>query len=301
MDDRKGGMDLHQYEAHRKTATTPYGDFAYAEVGEGPPVLFVHGLFVSGYMWRDVMEALQGERRCIAYDLPAHGRTRVSPEQDLSLPAQADMLDAFRAALDLDEVDLVANDTGGAVAQVFAARHPRRVRTLTLTNCEARDVLPSPNELAQLIASLAAKGEFAPAAVEMAADPDAARGEVGLGAALEHPERLTEDDLRGYHEEHFSTLDNARQVERFLLSLQPDQLTEVEPELRRLEAPTLVVWGTGDEIFDIELAYWLRDAIPGCRDVVEVEGGMLFWPGERADELVAPLRELWAASAAPAR
>jgi pimeloyl-ACP methyl ester carboxylesterase len=300
MHDERTGMDLQGYERQRKAVTTPYGEFAYAEVGEGPPALFVHGLFVSGYVWRDVMEGLRGDRRCIAYDLPAHGRTRVSPEQDLSLPAQADMLDAFCAALDLEEVDLVANDTGGAVAQVFAARHPERIRTLTLTNCEARDVLPSPNELAQLIGTLAAKGEFAPAAVEMAADPEAARGEIGLGAALEHPERLTEDDLRGYHEEHFSTLDNARQVERFVLALNADQLIEVEPDIRRLEAPTLVVWGTGDEIFDLELAYWLRDAIPGCRGVVEVEGGKLFWPGERADELVAPLREFWVATGAPA-
>ncbi|MGH7821139.1 MAG: alpha/beta fold hydrolase [Candidatus Binatia bacterium] len=67
--------------------------------------------------------------------------------------------------------------------------------------------------------------------------------------------------------------------------------------MRRLEVPTLAVWGTGDPIFGVELAYWLRDAVPGCREVVEIPGGKLFWPSERPDELVAPLRRFWAETA----
>jgi pimeloyl-ACP methyl ester carboxylesterase len=293
-------MDLEAFERHRRTVDTPHGRFAYAEVGEGPPAVFVHGLFVTGYLWRDVMDAVKEERRCIAYDLPAHGKTRVAPDQDLSLPAHAEMLAGFCDALGLEQLDLVANDTGGAVAQVFAASNPERVRTLTLTNCEARDVLPSPDELAQLIGDLAAKGEFAPAAVQLLEDHDLARGEIGLGAAFEHPERLSGDDIRGYLEDHYSSLENARQVERCVVSLDPAHLTAAEPGLRKLEAPTLVVWGTGDQIFDVELAHWLHDAIPGCREVVEVEGGKLFWPGERPEELVEPLRDHWAAAAATA-
>jgi pimeloyl-ACP methyl ester carboxylesterase len=69
-------------------------------------------------------------------------------------------------------------------------------------------------------------------------------------------------------------------------ALDADQLIAIEPELRKLEVPTLAVWGTGDQIFDAELAYWLRDNVPGCREVVEVPGGKLFWPGERPDDLV---------------
>ena len=292
-------MDLSEYTSNRKSVETEFGEFAYLDVGEGPVALFVHGLFVSAYLWRDVAERLRGERRCIAYNLPGHGHTRTTADPAVSLEGHAEMLEAFSDALGLEDIDLVANDTGGAIAQAFAVRNPDRLRSLTLTNCEARDVLPSPHEIAQLIGTLAEKGEFAPVAVQLLEDHEIARGEAGLGVSLEHADRLTGDDIRGYLEPHYGTVESAREVERFFLALHVDQLKAVEPALRELEVPTLAVWGTGDPIFELELAYWLRDAIPGCRDVVEVEGGKLFWPGERADELAGPLRELWAS--APAR
>lgn len=289
-------MNLDEYTTRRKLVTTKFGDFAYVDAGDGPPAVFVHGLFVSGYLWRNVIEGIRDERRCIAYNLPAHGHSRLSADQDLSLGANADMLAAFCDALGFDKIDLVANDTGGAIAQVFTVRHPERVRTLTLTNCEARDVLPSPNELAQLIFSLASRGELAPLAMQMRNDLEMARGPLGLGPAFEHPERLSADDVRGYLEHQYSSLDDARQIERFVLALHADQLAAIMPDLAKLEVPTLAVWGTGDHIFDIALAYWLRDTIPGCREVIEVHGGKLFWPGERPDDLVPHLRRHWTAS-----
>src|SRR4051794_36126799 len=128
-----------------KHVTTEHGDIAYVDEGSGPPALFVHGVFLSSHLWRNVIAAVRSDRRCLAIDLPAHGATRVTPGHDLSLPALADVLDSFCAALALEPVDLVANDTGGAVAQVFAARHPERVRTMVLTNCDVHDNLPPPN------------------------------------------------------------------------------------------------------------------------------------------------------------
>jgi pimeloyl-ACP methyl ester carboxylesterase len=287
-------MDLSEYTAHRKSAQTELGTFAYLDVGEGPVAVFVHGLFVSGYLWRHVIEQLQTERRCIAYNLPGHGHSQVESGADLSLQGHAAMLAAFCDALGFGSIDLVANDTGGAIAQVFAVQYPERVRSLTLTNCEARDVLPSKADFAQLIKSLAEQGELAPAAIEQLKDYGVARSELGLGGAFEHPERLSDDDIHGYLEHHYCSLEDARAVERIFLALHVDQLRAIEPELRKLETPTLVVWGTGDPIFETELAYWLRDTIPGCRQVVEVAGGQLFWPGERPRELVEPLRRHWA-------
>lgn len=291
-------MDLSTYTENRKSVTTTFGDFAYLDVGEGPVALFLHGMFVSAYLWRDVIDRLRGERRCIAYNLPGHGHSRLHGGADLTLQDHAAALEAFCDELGLESVDLVANDTGGAIAQVFTVRCETRVRSLTLTNCEARDVLPSSADFAQVIHDLAERGELAPAAVEQLRDYDVARSQLGLGGAFERPEHLTDEDIRGYLEHHYSTLQDARQVERLFLALHADQLAAIEPELRRLETPTLVAWGTGDPIFETELAYWLRDTIPGCDEVVEVPGGQLFWPGERPDELVGPMRRHWAAAEA---
>ena len=78
------------------------------------------------------------------------------------------------------------------------------------------------------------------------------------------------------------------------MSLRPEDLLAVEPELSKLEVPTLIVWGTADSFFELSWAYWLQDLIPGATDVVEIEGGRLFFPDERSEELVSSLRQHWA-------
>ena len=292
-------MDYRDYQAALRTVRTPHGEFAYIDVGEGPVALFVHGLFVSAYIWRQVIAELRDERRCIAYNLPQHGGSRVADDADLSLAANAEMLASFCAALGLDQVELVANDTGGAVSQALAVRRPDLVRTLTLTNCEARDVLPSSDPLAQMVAQLAEQGQLAPALKAGYDDREAAR-RGPLAAPYQWPERFSDDDLRGIMEPHQASVEAARELERFMASLDSDQLVALEPGLRDLQIPTLCAWGTGDTLFPLELAHWLRDTIPGCREVVEIDGGRLFWPFERGAELVPHLRRLWALDRQPA-
>jgi pimeloyl-ACP methyl ester carboxylesterase len=292
-------MTVDEYRALLESVETPHGRFAYLDVGEGPETLFVHGLFMSGYMWNKVVDAVKGERRCIVYNLPAHGGSEVAGDQPLDLASQAQMLEGFCDALGLEAFDLVANDTGGAVAQALTVRRPERVRSLALTNCEARDWMPSKNELGQLVAQLAEAGQLAPLVKGFYDDIAMAR-QSAFADPYQWPERISDEELRGIMEPHQATLEAAQQVERFAQALVPEDLAALEPELRRLEVPTMAVWGTGDDIFPIELARWLRDTIPGFREIVEVEGGKLFWPFERPDDLVPHLRRLWAWVAAPA-
>src|SRR6266545_4573639 len=89
-----------------KHAATPCGQIAFEERGSGPPALFVHGVFLNGYLWRHVTEQIADIRRCIAIDLLAHGETQALADADLSFTAQADMLDVFCDALGLEQVDL---------------------------------------------------------------------------------------------------------------------------------------------------------------------------------------------------
>ena len=88
----------------------------------------------------------------------------------------------------------------------------------------------------------------------------------------EHPEAVPDDLLRAYLTPVLGTPEAARQFERVLVSLDARDLLDAEPALKELTVPTLVVWGTGDEFFDLSWAYWLRDTIPGVTEVVEVPG-----------------------------
>jgi pimeloyl-ACP methyl ester carboxylesterase len=280
-------MTAREFDALRKKASTEAGEIAYVDVGDGPAVLFVHGVFMNGFLWRKAIADLSSERRCIAVDLPAHGASLTAPGQDLSLTASADLLDVLLRGLGIDAVDLVGNDTGGAVCQIFAVRHTDRTRTLTLTNSDAHDNLPP--EAFKAGKELAEQGGLAPVIAGLGADPASARGEGGMTLGYENPERLSDDDVRAYLGV-FADVGRAREVERFVTETNVDDLLAVEPGLKELTVPTLIVWGTEDVFFEVDWAYWLRDTIPGAEEVVEIPGGKLFFPDERAEEFLPHLR-----------
>jgi pimeloyl-ACP methyl ester carboxylesterase len=255
---------------------TPMGDIAYEERGSGPPAVFVHGVFLNGYLWRHVVDRVA--------DVPE--------DSDLSFPAQAEMLEAFCDALSLEQVDLVGNDSGGGIAQIFAAHYPHRLKSLTLTNCDVHDNWPP--EAFQPTMRAVAEGRLKEMGEAMLADIETARAALGVG--YEHPQHLTEETVRTYLEPLQGDV-AVRNLERWFDSLDCAQTVAVEDQLRQLVVPTLIVWGTADIFFDVKWANWLRDTIPGAREVIELDGAKLFFPEERTDEFAAALRNHWDSAA----
>ena len=288
--------ELEVFDARRGHLDTRSGLASYIDTGgAGRPALFVHGVATSSYLWRHVIGELEGERRCVAVDLPLHGRTPAAAGQDFSLPSLARFVADCCDALGLADIDLVANDTGGAVAQVFAARFADRLHTLTLTNCEAHDNVP-PRGLraAHLLARVDQRARIGllPRIVpRLARSPEARRRFYRAG--YQDIASLPDDIARAWLEPLVGTADRADRYLRLFTSIRARDLLAAEPALTRLHVPTLVVWGTGDTFFDRKWAYWLRDTIPGVTEVVELEGARLFFPDERATELSAALRRHW--------
>jgi len=118
------------------------GEISYIEQGAGPVALFVHGVLLNSHLWRHQLSELSDIRRCIAVDLLAHGDTEITAEQDVSVTANAEMLKQFLDALHIDQVDLIGNDSGGEICQIFAASNPEQIRSLTLTDCDTHDNWP---------------------------------------------------------------------------------------------------------------------------------------------------------------
>src|SRR5205807_7841675 len=114
------------------------GRIRYRELGNGSPIVFLHGIVANGALWRRVAPRLAGDHRCVVPDWPLGSHELgLKPGVDMSLPGLADLVGDFLAALGLDDVTLVANDTGGAIAQWVAIRHPERLARLVLTPCDA--------------------------------------------------------------------------------------------------------------------------------------------------------------------
>ncbi|MGH2907251.1 MAG: alpha/beta fold hydrolase [Solirubrobacterales bacterium] len=119
------------------------GTIRYRESGRGRPIVFVHGYLVNGDLWRKVVPKLSGEYRCITADWPMGSHELAMDEDtDLSPPAMADLIADFIDKLGLDDVVLVANDSGGAISQLVVTRRPERIGGLVLTPCDAFDKFP---------------------------------------------------------------------------------------------------------------------------------------------------------------
>src|SRR5437868_4113845 len=138
-------MSVSSNLGEQRQVATGAGTIHYRERGSGAPVVFVHGLLTNGDLWRDVVPPLAAHRRCIVPDWPLGSHTEaMGAHADLSTPGLAKLVAEVLTALDLEQVTLVGNDTGGAVCQLVAAHHPARLGGLVLASCDAFEVYPPP-------------------------------------------------------------------------------------------------------------------------------------------------------------
>jgi len=290
-------MDIATFNGRRRFAEVGSGRIAYFEMGEGPVALFVHGVPLNGYHWRHVIEKVRHRRRCIAIDLMGLGYTEIAPAQDVSFAAQARMIAEVMDALGIERIDLVGNDSGGAIAQIFAATWPDRLNSLVLTNCDVHDGWPPPQVLP--IMERSRNGTLAEIFRPLIERPDLARerylrGEsVPLFRSYADPGILTDEIIRLYLQPLLSSQQRIEAFQRYWLGFDNAQTIAIEPALRRLNVPTLIVWGLEDIFFDKKWAYWLKETIPGAERVIEVPDGRLFFPEDRPDALTGPLLSFW--------
>jgi pimeloyl-ACP methyl ester carboxylesterase len=277
--------------AVRRSVQTASGRISYVERGRGPVALFVHGVLLNGHLWRCQLEELSDIRCCIAVDLLAHGETEIAPDQDVSVTANAEMLKQFLDSLKINQVDLVGNDSGGGIAQIFAALNPERVRSFTLTDCDTHDNWPP--EAFKPFLTMAANGGLRGTLEAMLADKSVYRTPQALGPAYEHPEQLSDESIETYLRPFIRSEQRLRDLQRFLAAFDKKHTLAIEARLKTLKAPTLIVWGTDDVYFDVKWSHWLAETIPGTKRRVEFKGARIFFPEERWKEFNQELRAHW--------
>ncbi len=284
-------MNAAEFHSMRKFAETPNARVAYFERGSGPVALLVHGFPLCGFQWRDVIEDLAPVRRCIAPDMLGLGYSEVAAGSDISFAAQAATIAKLLDALDIDKVDLVGNDSGGGVSQVFAASFPDRVRTLSLTDCEVNDLWPTPT-IEPLFAALSA-GLAGEMMKSMASDVAVARAQ--LAQVYENLDWMTPEIAQIYFGPLVATKERAELLRGFGAALKNrDQMVALAPRLRESKIPAQVIWGEADTAFDTAGSLkWLRDNLGGMRRIVTVPRAKLFFPEEHPRLLSTMLREFW--------
>jgi pimeloyl-ACP methyl ester carboxylesterase len=283
-------LDAAAFRAMRRFADLPCGRIAYVERGSGRAAVFLHGAPLNGFQWRGALERLAAHRRCIALDFMGLGYSEIPEQQSLAANAQAEMLAAFLDALDIRAVDVVASDSGGAVAQLFVVRHPDRVRTLLLTNCDVEPDSPPPK--VQPAIEMARAGTLADATAKWLTDKALARSTFGA-AVFRDPSRFADETIEYYVTPLVSTPLRRRQYHAFHLALQPNPLAGLEASLKRSQVPVRIVWGASDDIFAQTDADYLDRTFPRSQGIRRVPEAKLFFQEEFPDVIAEEARRLW--------
>jgi pimeloyl-ACP methyl ester carboxylesterase len=238
----------------------PAGRIRYREAGEGKPVVFVHGFLVDGRLWDGVVDRLSDRCRCIAPDWPigAH-QIAMSPNADLSPPGIAALIDSLLIALDLEDVTIVGNDSGGAMSQVLVTRHPERVGRLVLTNCDTYENFPP-----GIFKAMPALAKL-PGGMTLLSAPfrigALARRAFKPFARTKIPDELIASwmapALRDPGVKHDTKKVTVGMNKRYTL--------EAAERLSSSELPVLLTWAPGDKLFPISAAERLAKETPNAR------------------------------------
>jgi pimeloyl-ACP methyl ester carboxylesterase len=248
--------------------------------GEGPAIVFVHGALVNANLWRKVVPRLDGYTR-VTLDLPLGSHLEPMPaDADLSPPSLALMVAEGIEGLDLDEVTVVGNDTGGALTQLLAVRRPDRLARLVLTSCDAFDNFPP--RFFRIV--------LAPAQI-----PGAARvvfGGMRLRALRRLPiaygwlsnEPIDRDAEDSYVLPPLTRGPVARDLRKVLSGLDPKYTLDAAARLTAFHKPALIAWSTDDRFFPPAHAERLAKILPEAR-LEWIEGARTFSPEDRPERL----------------
>jgi pimeloyl-ACP methyl ester carboxylesterase len=263
-----------------KSIELKQGTIDYRDEGEGKVLVFVHGLLVDGRLWRKVTPLLTGSHRCLVPDWPLGShRTALRAGADRSPRGIAHLIADFLEALELRDVTIVANDTGGAISQILAAERPERVGGLVLTNCDCLE-----NFLPPLLRPLQWLAHVPGAYALLARGSRSARlrrSALGFGM-LSHeplPDELTDDWTapaldRAIRNDLVATL---RAIDK------RDTLAAAE-RLHEHPLPTLLAWAPDDMMFPLSSAERLAAKIPGAQ-LERIAESRAFVPQDQPERL----------------
>jgi pimeloyl-ACP methyl ester carboxylesterase len=246
----------------------PQGRLRCFEAGSGPPIVFIHGLFLNANLWRKVVPILARNFRCLALDLPfGSHELPMRDDADLSERGIVNLIADAIEAQDLDEVTLVGMDTGGAICQFLVTQRPERVGRLVLSSCDYRDNFPPKIfwhlKLLPLLSPLVPV-LFAPMRVRVMRRLPNVFGWL----SKRQVDRVVEDTwvLPALEDRHVR-----RDVNKAIAVFDKDRLNKTADLLSTFERPALIAWSRDDKVFPTDQGEALARDLPNSR-LVWIEG-----------------------------
>ncbi len=262
--------------------TLAQGTIRYRDEGDGPVLLFVHGLLVDGRLWRKVTPLLATTHRCIAPDWPLGShRAPLAAGAERSPRGIAHLIADFIEALGLEDVTVVANDTGGAISQILASERPQRLAGLVLTNCDClENFLPPMLRPLQWLASV--PGAYALIARAMRS-ARIRRSRLGFGMLTHEP---IPDELTGAWTEPVGDAAVRADMVATLKAIDNRDTLGAAARLGEHPLPLLLAWAPDDMMFPLRFAKRLAEMVPGAR-LEQIPHSRAFVPEDQPERLAA--------------
>ena len=280
--------------AEVKEVRLSQGTVRYRDTGRGEPIVFVHGFMVDGRLWRKVTPLLERDHRCIAPDWPIGSHeVPMNRDADLSPPGVAKIIADFIETLGLENVTLVGNDSGGALSQIVAVEHPKRIGRIVLTNCDAYDNFP-PKGFRWL-----SKAARIPGFVFEMAQPMRLKsfrnGPLAFGHLAKHG--LDQEILESWCRSGIKSGAIRRDIAKFLKELKPEHTLSAATKLKRFDRPALIAWAPGDKLFPFHYAERLAADLPNAR-LVQIPDSWAFIPEDQPEKLAEAIKTFMRETAA---
>lgn len=273
--------------AHELALST--GTARYFENGpsDGPVVVFVHGLLVNADLWRKVLpDMVAAGLHTYTVDWPLGSHSIPVPDADLTPPGVADLIAEFLEALDLNDVTIVANDTGGAITQVLMTRHPERIGSVVLASCDAFERFFPPTFAPLPV--LAHVPGFLAVLTQAVRVPVIQRLPVAFGwVAKRLPPR---EVVTSYLAPSRHNRAIRKDLTRFLKGVNRRHTLAAAEKLPAFDKPVLLAWASEDKLFPLSLAERLAAKLPHAT-IVEIADSYTFIPEDQPAELAGHVIE----------
>lgn len=255
---------------------------AYRTIGDGPPLLLVHGWPLSSFSFRKLVPWLQDHFTCLLPDSPGLGETEWTGATDFSFRGQAASLRAFIDGLGLDAYAILAFDTGASIARELALIDPERVRKLVLLNTEIPHHRPPWIPLFQRLVALPGSNAVFRMLLGSAAFR---RSGMGFGGCFVDRELIDGEFRRHFVEPLLRDPRRLDGVQRYLRGIDWALVDGFAERHARIRQPVLFVWGEDDPTFPVALGREMSRQLPRCEGFVSVTGARLLVHEERPEEV----------------
>ena len=270
----------------RKEVQLPAGTVRYREAGDGKPVVFVHGFLVDGRLWDGVVDQLSDRFRCLVPDWPLGAQqVAMNPEADLSPPGVARLIADFLDRLELEDVTIVGNDSGGAISQILAANHPQRIGRLALTNCDTHENFPP-----GIFKAMPPLAKLPGGMIVLSAPfriPALARRAFAPFARTKIPDEL----VASWMEPATNDSGVMRDAKKFTAGMNKRHTLAAAEKLQTSEMPLRLLWAPGDKFFPLSYAERLAGEVKNA-EIVEIPNAKTFVPLDQPQRVAEEITRL---------